>query len=441
MTVHPDRRRPMRILAVVLTVLWAAIAVAVASAYRPGGPIDIVIAMACFLPVLVADAGIVWPPVAKSHRGRVALVWIWIAAVLLAIPVLYGIAWTFANDGPQNLVPSAEAAYAGGLALGAMAFFSTVGLVHARYGREVFERRSTWLTAALTVLLGAAMGAAFVFVAAANDQALRGQEPTSSRFGPTDPDLEPPFCDEPLRLGRNAVITIEARSSVDNDDRGVAVLRGQRGGRDESWGGSWTGLDGEGRQAYLRLGQLAWLNDGSDDPGAPGSTWRVVAPDPFGMLGTTQLTTDGPPHAIANVPRGSIVAEDLGLEIIEGARARHCRTFMDGPTALDTFLPLRWLLADGSAVPDRALSRWRGEMDWWVFGDGELGMASVEISGSRGQTDWDPDGVRAVLEARLEAVERDTRLDISAPFATTATVRLAPSPSAAADSAIGSVAP
>jgi hypothetical protein len=98
-------------------------------------------------------------------------------------------------------------------------------------------------------------------------------------------------------------------------------------------------------------------------------------------------------------------------------------------------------LANGSAVPDKALSRWRGEMDWWVFGDGELGMASVEISGSRGQTDWDSDGVRAVLEARLEAVDRDTRLDISAPFATTATVRLAPSPSAAADSAIGSVAP
>ena len=29
---------------------------------------------------------------------------------------------------------------------------------------------------------------------------------------------------------------------------------------------------------------------------------------------------DGPPQAWVDVPRGSIVAEDLGLEVIEGAR-------------------------------------------------------------------------------------------------------------------------
>ena len=96
---------------------------------------------------------------------------------------------------------------------------------------------------------------------------------------------------------------------------------------------------------------------------------------------------DGPPQALVDVPRGSIVAEDLGIEVIEGAPARHCRTFMDGPTALDAFLPLRWLLDDGLARGATDVGRWRGEMDWWVFGDGELGRARVEVSGSRADTD------------------------------------------------------
>ena len=200
----------------------------VASAYRPGGAIDLVVALACFSPVLVADAGVVWPPLARSHRGRVALVWIWVAAMLLAIPVLYGIARTIALDG-RRACCHRRGDLRGGLALGAMAFFSIVGLVHKRRGETVFEQRSTWLAAGLSLLLSAALGLAFVFVALANDQALRDREPTSSRFGPTDPDLVPPFCDEPLRLGQNAVVTIEARSSVDTEDRGSAVLTGNEG--------------------------------------------------------------------------------------------------------------------------------------------------------------------------------------------------------------------
>lgn len=407
----------MRILAVILTALWAATAIAIASAYRPGGPIDILVALACFLPVLIADAGVVWPPAATSYRHRAALVWVWIGALLFAIPVLYGVASTLADGGPQNLVPSLEAAYAAVVALFLMAFFSVVGLVHSRRGAVLLERRASSLSAGLAALLTIAVGIAFVFVAVVNDQALREEEPRNSRFGPTDPDLEPPFCDEPLALGENAVITIEAKSSLDTEDRGTAVLKGKRGGRDESWGGSWTGPDGQGQQAYLRVGPLAWLNDQSDDPQAPGTTWRRVRPDPFDMLGSRSLTMDGPPHSVADVPRGSIVAEDLGLEIIEGARARHCRTFMAGPTALDTFLPLRWLLYGDATPPhDEVISRWRGEMDWWVFGNGELGMASVEVSGSRAETAWQAEGVRAVLEARLEATHRERPVDVGEPI-------------------------
>jgi hypothetical protein len=295
------------------------------------------------------------------------------------------------------------------------------------------------------VVLSIALGSALLFVALVNDQMLREQEPSSSRFGPTDQDVVPPFCDVPLRLGRFADVTIDAVSKAGGIERGQARLQGRRDGNDEAWGGSWSGPDGAGQQAYLRIGSDAWLNVDGDDPDAPGSSWQDVPPDPFGMVGARSLTMDGPPHAIAAVPRGDIVAEDLGLEVIEGARSRHCRTFMDGPAALHTFLPLRWLLANDSFVPDDAIERWRGEMDWWVFADGELGMASVEVSGSRSATSWGSGEVLAVLEARLEATERDVQMEVVAPIETTPSAAApdaaAESTSAAATPTLGSVAP
>ena len=417
MTRNADDRRLMRLLAAILTVLWAVTAVVIATAYRPGGPVDVVVALACFVPVVIADAGVVWPARKLSRSHRTVLVWVWIAAVLFTVPVLYGIASTLAEGGPQGLVPSAEAAYGGAIALFATSFFSVVGLVHRRRGVQPLERRASWLTAGLAAVLTVVAGLSFVFVAVVNERDLRADEPVSSRFGPTDPELALPFCDEPVALGTNARVVIRARSSLDNNERGTAVLEGRRGGVEESWGGSWSGPDGEGRQAYVRVGPLGWVNDQSDDPRAPGTSWLATGPDPFDLLGGRALTMDGPPHAVADAPRGTIVAEDLGIEHIEGARARHCRTFIDGSTALDTFLPLRWLLYDASADPGDAIPRWRGELDWWVFGDGELGLATVEVSGSRAETPWQAEGIRVVLEAELSATDRDVPVDLDAPGA------------------------
>jgi hypothetical protein len=421
MTEHAAERRLMRLLAATLVALWAAIAIAIATAYRPGGPLDIVVALACFVPVVIADAGFVWPAVGLSQRHRSAMLWAWIAAVLFAIPILYGVASSLVAAGPQSLVPSFEEAYAAALALAPMAFFSIVGLVHRRRAARPLEQRATWAAAGLALLLTLVVGLAFVLVAVVNDQSLRQAEPSSSRFGPTDPDLEPPFCDEPIALGPNAQVGIEASSSIDEVARGQARLNGQRGGQDERWGGSWDGPDGSGQLGYVRVGQRAWQNIASDDAQAPGSTWSETTPDPFALAGYRGLTMDGPPHAIVDAPRGAIVAEDLGLDIIEGARARHCRTFIDGNTALDTFLPLRWLLYGDSDRADDPIGRWRGELDWWVFADGELGMATVEVSGSRAETSWDAEGVQVTLRARLEATQRDRPVDLSAPRSSRAT--------------------
>ncbi len=415
MTDHSDDRRLMRLLGAILTGLWAVTAIVIASAYRPGGPVDIVVALACFVPVAIADAGVIWPARTQGGTSRAVLVWVWIGAVLFMLPVAYGIGSTLTEDSPRHLVPSAEAAYGGAIALFLTAFYSVVGLVHRRRRRRPFERRATWLAAGLAALLMSAAGLSFVFVALVNEHDLRTAELSSSRFGPTDPELDPPYCDEPVTLGGDAHIRITATSGLDLQDRGQAVLEGQRGGIDESWGGSWAGPDGEGQQAYLRVGPLAWLNDDSDDPRAPGTTWHETGPNPFGLLGEAALTMDGPPRTVAAAPRGQIIPEDLGLELIEGARARHCRTFIDGTAALDMFLPLRWLLYDGDSRPDGAIGRWRGELDWWVFGDGELGQAAVRVSGPRTETPITAEGVRVVLEAELAATDREVEVDVSAP--------------------------
>ena len=407
-------RLRIRLLAAGLLALWAAVAIAVAAMYRPGGPGDIVVVLACSTPVFVAAAGIAWPAVPADDRQRLALVWLWIAAVLLVIPLLYGVASTLVMGGPRSLVPSAEVAYAGLLALLALSAFSATGLVHERRGTLVFERRSTWWTALLSVGLTGVVGLAFALVALVSDMALR-HDPvtTSSRFGPTDPDLLPPLCDAPAALGSGARVTITAVSSEDDVARGRAVLEGRRGGRDEVWGASWDGPDGSGQLAYVRVGAQAWLNRESRDPGAPGTSWDAVRPDPFDLAGPRELTMDGPPHSLVNVPRGSLVVEDLGLEVTDGARARHCRAFVDGPTALSAFLPLRWLIGGEPIELDTRLEDWRGELDWWVFANGELGRASVEISGERADTGWDSEALLGILEAELEAIDRTVPVDVS----------------------------
>ena len=415
-------RGPMRALAIGLVVLWAATAVAVAAAYRPGGPLDLIVIIVSCGPVLVALAGVVWPPLAARHRHRVAVVWLWLAAVLFGIPVVYGVASTLTSGGPQNLVPSAEAAYAAVLAFFSMALFSVTGFVHRQRRETVFERRAAVLAALLAGLLTTAMAAQFVLVALINEGDAAGD-------GHAALTLRADGCRPRAALLRRAGRPRPERPRLDRGDleprrRGARLSPADRAA-------PWPrrGLERllerarRKRRGELPASRAAGLARRRErrEPAAASGGWQESAPDPFGLSGGDELTMDGPPHALVDVPRGSIVAEDLGIEVIEGAPARHCRTFVDGPTALATFLPLRWLLDDGLGRGATDVGRWRGEMDWWVFGDGELGRARVEVSGSRADTGWQASGVQAALEAELEAVDRDLPASISVPSDSPAT--------------------
>ena len=106
----------------------------------------------------------------------------------------------------------------------------------------------------------------------------------------------------------------------------------------------------------------------SGRPGARStrSAWRA----------TQGLTLDGPwPCSSADRTRRSwprTWAWSWSREPGRGTAGRRS----DGPTALDTFLPLRWLAGGQLLTVTHPLTEWRGTLDWWVFTDGQLGQSS-----------------------------------------------------------------
>mgnify|MGYP003519336723 CR=1 FL=1 len=107
------------------------------------------------------------------------------------------------------------------------------------------------------------------------------------------------------------------------------------------------------------------------------------------------------PSAEANAP------EDRGLDFIDGARARHCRTPIDGVT-LRRVLPQVELLVGATDI-----SRWRGDLDYWVFADGELGQVDGRVSGPA--EGLDEDGLQAGVRFRMLAFDRGLPITVLPP--------------------------
>lgn len=408
-TPHSPRRRGLRLLAACLVGLWAAIAVVIVAAYRPGGPLDLVVVAAAFVPIPVAAIAVIWPPLVVPWRAAAAIGWLGVVAALLAAPLILVVIRALAAGGHQTLLPSAEVAYAGVLALAALCLFASFGVVGARRARDVTARSGMLRAVGLAVLLTGTIAVAFGGAAVANELALRDESAPPSRAGPTDPTLKMPECDGGVTLGPGAAFLVTAEARIDLRSIGSARLVGARSGSDERWSGSYHGRYGSGIASYARVGDQAWLD--RDSRG-----WLPVAPDPFRLSGASQLTVDGPVVATVWSARPRPVAEDLGIDLVFGAKARHCRTAVDGATALATFLPLRWMAGDDVLRVRRSLADWRGQIDWWVFTDGQLGQASVSINGYPGEA-WPTSGLQGSLTALMTALDRTEPHPIAAPEA------------------------
>jgi len=364
-------------------------------AYRPGGPIDVVVGVLAFAPLGIAILGVVWPPVAHGRNAFPAMVWIGVVALLVLVPSIVGLVVQLRALGSQTLLPSPEAAYPWLLALAATSLFTGFGLARRILGQTAMRRRrlvrGILMAAALTVVTSVLLGGAAV----ANDIALRDRSQVASRFGPTDPDAQPELCTGPLSVGSSAELTLHLSGEVDLRPIGSVEVAGRRSGNDYRWL-AYVASDRElGSRGRAQVGGTSWTY-------GPNGGWRGAhEADP------AQFTLDRRLADTVLSPGFRATAEDRGVEVIEGARARRCRVAVDGDTFVSAVPQVRWLVGDAD------LHRWRGQLDYWVFLDGELGQVAGSVNGDAAEIK--PAALLGTIELRLTATDRDKDLVIPAP--------------------------
>jgi hypothetical protein len=385
----------LRILGVVLAACWLAAFVLVLAGYRPGGPLDLVVGLAAIGPLLVAMAAVRYPPIARGERAFAAIVWLGLGAVLLLVPSLAGLVTQITGRGPQTLLPSGEAAYPWLLALGGTCVFAGIGLARRRLGEGALRRRRFLVGSTLGLVLLLVTGTAFASAAIVNELSVSNRLAVTSRFGPTESVKEPPTCTDPVLAGATARLQLRMDGSVDGRYAGQLVIDGIRDGRDLSWTGFAATRQALGTFGVTRIGDRAWER-------TPGQGWQSV-----GAAEVDGRDLDRQLVAVALTPSEQNAPEDRGLAYIEGALARHCRITLVGST-------LRKAIPEvGLLVGDADISRWRGELDFWVFADGELGQADGGITGSA--VGIAEGALQAGIRFRLLAYDRGLPVTVLAP--------------------------
>jgi hypothetical protein len=389
------RQFELRLLAVALTVLWAAGGGVVLIAYRPGGPVDLLVGIAASLPLLVSVASIVWPPLVRSDRGSAGIFWLGLLAGLLLIPSIASVAGQVLQGGTEPLLPSLEVVYPWALALLATSLFAGFGISRQIIPEIGVGRKRLAASIAFAVVATSVIGAIFAGVSLADNAALGNVPAAHSRFGPTAANLTPPECSGPLATPKSGSLSFDLSANVDARAVGTVSLTGSRSGSDVSWTAEVVRSDLFGEYGAIRIGSAAWTI-------SPGTGWTAAPPKAIDSQ-TLDLTVLAGVLSLGN----RATAEDHGLEYVEGARARHCRAAIDGTTFGLSFPQVWWLVGDAS------LATWRGEIDFWIFGDGEVGMVSGTVNGeAQGIL---PHGLLATVRVKMTAVDRDAPVSISPP--------------------------
>ncbi len=389
------RTLELRLLAAAIAVLWAAAAAVVLVGYRPGGPLDLVVGVAAVIPLVVALAAIAWPPVVRGSGAFAGVVWLGLGAVLILVPSVVEIVSRLAARGTQTLLPSLEAVYPWLLAMGATTTLTGIWVARRSLGPGAPRRLRVAVAAAVSIALVAATGLAFGAAAVGNELALADRPAASSRFGPTGPG-DPPPCAAGLGVGPYAQLTLRIGVDADGRPAGTVDLAGARAGKDLRWSASVVGDRTIGTYGAARVGTEAWTL-------RPGSGWTSAAPADL-----DGATVDANAVAVALPASVRTVAEDRGIEFVEGARARHCRVGLDGETLVDAFPQAGWLI--GPATP---VERWRGEIDFWIFGDGQVGRIEAFANGTAG--DLRAGALQGTLHVLMTATDRQVPVTLSPP--------------------------
>lgn len=390
------RRFELRLIAVGLTVAWSAVAVLILLAYRPGGPFDLLVGVLGFLPILVSLAAVVWPPTARGDRAFAAIVWLGLGVGLVLVPWIGSTVNQLAARGTQTLLPSPEAAYPWVLALAGTSLFSGLGIARARLGEAALRRRRLVYGAVIAAGVTLITGTLFAGAAIGNDIALRDRPAVASRFGPTDPALELPACGGSIEAAPTARVELTLRGDVDGRSIGELSVSGDRNGNDLRWLANVATNRTLGLYGAARLGGRGWLL-------GPQTGWVSAPLSDLEDAGLDRRVLD-----IALTADNRAAAEFVGLEFVEGARARHCRIAIDGSTFRTAFPQVRWLAGDAD------LRHWRGELDYWIFGDGAVGQVSGSVNGEA--AGLPTPGIQGTIHVRLTATDRGRAFTVPAPL-------------------------
>lgn len=389
------RTLELRLIAFGLAMCWVAAAGLVLIGYRPGGPIDVAVGAAAILPVAIAFAGVRWPPVARGQRAFAAMVWLAAGSFLVLVPSIADVTGQLGARGVQTLLPSVEAGYPWVLGLIGTCLFSGFGIARRRLGEDAMRRRRLVRGLTFATLFALGTGMVFAAVAFGNELALRDRIASSSRFGPTDIDREPPPCDGPMGIGPTAQVAIEFEGTLDGRSMGTIELGGERNKADVRWLAYTATSRDLGLHGAAEIGNQVWLRE-------PFAGWRRATADEIGDAGL-DLTA----FRVALSPDTRAVAATLGVGIIEGARARQCRVAIDGPTFRAAFPQVRWLVGDAD------LAHWRGEIDYWVFLDGQIGRITGRVNGDAAAIQTG--ALQSTIRVDLSATDRGARVSVTAP--------------------------
>jgi hypothetical protein len=364
-------------------------------AYRPGGPFDVIVGLTTAGPIVIALAGVIWPPVARGNVAFPAIVWLGVIGLLCLVPSIKGIVDQLSAFGSQTLLPSIEAVYPWLVALIATSLFSGFGIARRLQGGTAIRRRRLVAGTAIALVATGISGAAFGGAAVANEMALRDQPTAASRFGPTVGSAQPPLCTMPLATGTTARLRLDLDGTVDLRPLGSVDLTGVRVDGDFRWEAYVATSHELGLYGSALSGNQAWVR-------TPSTDWHSVP-----SATVTADTLDVQALAVALSADYRATAEDRGVEVLEGARARRCRVAVDGQIFEGAFPEVRLLV--GAAD----IHRWRGQLDYWVFLDGQVGQIAGSVNGEASGVV--PEAIQGTVEVRLTATERGRGLVVYPP--------------------------
>lgn len=392
------RQFELRLIGVALVVAWTVAAILVLVAYRPGGPLDVLVGVTFLIPIGIAVGSVVWPPVARGAGAFPLMVSIGLGSLLVLLPSIGGLWNQLEALGSQTLLPSLEAAYPWLLAVVGTSCFAGFGMARRILGGSALRPRRLLAGLAIATILTLLVGVTFAAAAVTNELALRERPEAvpGSRFGPTGLDGDPPACDGNLAAGPVARVAGRFAGTLDLRPIGTVEQNGLRVGADQFRWLAYVATTREfGQYGQASTGDRSWSR-------TPTRAWQ-----PTSQEAVADGTLDLRVLEQALTPGFRATAEDRGIEVIEGARSRRCRIAVDGTTFRTAFPQVRWLVGGAD------LDHWRGQLDYWVFLDGQVGQVAGSLNGEGSVVE--DEALQGTIDVLMTATERDRNLVIYPP--------------------------